>query len=269
MSFKFSRKQASFIQTILATLLFTSAFLHSLRTTQTVDEQISSRISDALGALIEQNEANIYDWASWDDTVKLVQQRYDNYFIDNFNEDTSRIVQLAVVVNNDSVLISGEIWREKSNSFEALDREEMKKVSALLQECGTSFTTTFEHTYLISSSLISPTESQENDLTYGCFYFGKRIPDATLSEIFGSIINNSKLNIKSISIQPTLTGNEAKISKHSKNELTIKGNQSGLFGSDVIAIRNQTILTPYQAMIIALYAFLILMVLSREDAWKG
>ena len=229
MSFKFSRKQASFIQTILATLLFTSAFLHSLRTTQTVDEQISSRISDALGALIEQNEANIYDWASWDDTVKLVQQRYDNYFIDNFNEDTSRIVQLAVVVNNENVLISGKIWEENSNSFEALEQKEMNKVSELLQECGTSFTTTFEHTYLISSSLISPTESQEIDLTYGCLYFGKRIPDATLSEIFGSIINNPKTNIKSISIQPALSGTGAKISKHSKNELTIKGSQSGLF----------------------------------------
>ena len=269
MSFKFSRKRASFIQAILTTLLFTSAFLHSLRTTQTVDEQISGRISDAIGALIEQNEATVYDWASWDDTVELVQQRYDNYYIDNFNEDTSRIVQLAVVVNNENVLISGKIWEENSNSFEALEREEMKKVNALLQECGASFTTTFEHTYLISSSLISPTERQENDLTYGCLYFGKRIPDATLSEIFGSIINNSKLNIKSISIQPTLTGNEAKISKHSKNELTIKGNHSGLFGSDVIAIRNQTILTPYQTMIIALYAFLIRMILSRKDACKG
>ena len=178
-------------------------------------------------------------------------------------------MQLAVAVNNENVLISGKIWEENSNSFEALEQKELNKVSELLQECGTSFTTTFEHAYLISSSLISPTESQENDLTYGCLYFGKRIPDATLSEIFGSIINNPKLNIKSISIQPTLTGNEAKISKHYKNELTIKGNQSGLFGSDVIAIRNQTILTPYQAMIIALYAFLILMILSREDAWKG
>ena len=269
MSFKFPRKRASFAQAILATLLFTSAFLHSLRTTQTVDEQISARISDALGALIQQNELTVYDWASWDDTVELAQQRYDDYFIDNFNEDTSRIVQLAVVANNDSVLISGEIWREKSNSFEALEREEMKKVSALLQECGTSFTTTFEHTYLISSSLISPTESQENDLTYGCFYFGKRIPDATLSEIFGSIINNPKLNIKSISIQPALSGTGAKISKHSKNELTIKGSQSGLFGSDIIAIKSQAILTPYQAIIIALYSFLIIMILSREGAWKA
>ena len=269
MSFKFSRKRASFIQAILTTLLFTSAFLHSLRTTQIVDEQISGRISDAIGALIEPNEATVYDWASWDDTVELVQQRYDNYYIDNFNEDTSRIVQLAVVVNNENVLVSGKIWEENSNSFESLEQKELNQVSELLQECGTSFTTTFEHAYLISSSLISPTESQEIDLTYGCLYFGKRIPDATLSEIFGSIINNSKLNIKSISIQPTLTENEAKISKHSKNELTIKGNQSGLFGSDVIAIRNQTILAPYQAMIIALYAFLILMILSREDAWKG
>ena len=268
MSFKFSRKRASFIQAILTTLLFTSAFLHSLRTTQTVDEQISGRISDAIGALIEQNEATVYDWASWDDTVELVQQRYDNYYIDNFNEDTSRIVQLAVVVNNENVLISGKIWEENSNSFEALEQKEMNKVSELLQECGTSFTTTFEHTYLISSSLISPTESQEIDLTYGCLYFGKRIPDATLSEIFGSIINNSKLNIKSISIQPTLTGNEAKISKHSKNELTIKGSQSGLFGSDVIAIKSQAILAPYQAIIIALYSFLIIMILSREGAWK-
>ena len=262
MSFKFPRKRASFAQAILATLLFTSAFLHSLRTTQTVDEQISARISDALGALIQQNELTVYDWASWDDTVELAQQRYDDYFIDNFNEDTSRIVQLAVVANNDSVLISGEIWREKSNSFEALEREEMKKVSALLQECGTSFTTTFEHTYLISSSLISPTEIQANDLTYGCLYFGKRIPDATLSEIFGSIINNPKLNIKSISIRPTLTGESS--SRYSQKDLTIQGSQSGLFGSDVIAVRNQTILSPYQLIIIGLYSFLAIMMLLEK-----
>ena len=114
MSFKFPRKRASLVQTILATLLFTSAFLHSLRTTQTVDEQISGRISDALGALIQQNESTVYDWASWDDTVELAQQRYDDYFIDNFNEDTSRIVQLAVVVNNENVLISGKIWEENA-----------------------------------------------------------------------------------------------------------------------------------------------------------
>ena len=265
MSFKFSRKRASFIQAILTTLLFTSAFLHSLRTTQTVDEQISGRISDAIGALIEQNEATVYDWASWDDTVELVQQRYDNYYIDNFNEDTSRIVQLAVVVNNENVLISGKIWEENSNSFEALEQKEMNKVSELLQECGTSFTTTFEHTYLISSSYISPTENQADDLTYGCLYFGKRLPDPKLSEIFASITNHPHLNIKKISIRPTVgLGGKP---EDSKGTLTIKGSQSGLFGSDIIAEKNQPLLSFYQLLLLSFYALLMAM-LARENTRK-
>ena len=185
MNIKLSRKQTGCIQIILATALFTSAFLHSIRSRDTVDEQISSRISDAIGALIEQNESNVYDWASWDDTVELAQQRYDNYFVDNFNEDTSRILQLSVVVDNANELISGVIWNEESNSFVALEPAETTNVSALLQECGTSFTATFENTYLISSSFISPTDSEVDDLTYGCLFFGKRIPDAALSDRVG------------------------------------------------------------------------------------
>lgn len=264
MNIKLSRKQTGCIQIILATALFTSAFLHSIRSRDTVDEQISSRISDAIGALIEQNESNVYDWASWDDTVELAQQRYDNYFVDNFNEDTSRILQLSVVVDNANELISGVIWNEESNSFVALEPAETTNVSALLQECGTSFTATFENTYLISSSFISPTDSEVDDLTYGCLFFGKRIPDAALSDIFANLINNPKLNIKSISIQPTPT--EASSTRYSKKDLTLQGSQSGLFGSDLIAVRNKPILSPYQLLIIGLYSFLVVIMKLRRDA---
>jgi len=264
MNIKLSRKQAGCVQIILATALFTSAFLQSIRSRDTVDEQISSRIGDAIGALIEQNESTVYDWASWDDTVELAQQRYDNYFVDNFNEDTSRIIQLSVVVDNANELISGIIWNEESDSFVALKPAETKNLSVLLQECGTSFTATFTNTYLISSSFISPTDSKVDDLTYGCLFFGKRIPDAALSEIFANLINNPKLNIKSISIQPTST--EAGTRRYSKKDLTIQGSQSGLFGSDVIAVRNKPIFSPYQLLIIGLYSFLVVMMKSRRNA---
>ena len=269
MKFNVSRKQTLCIQVTLATLLFSSASLQSALSNKTIEEQISNRINDAIGGLVEQNESTVYDWASWDDTVELAQHQYEDYFNDNFNADTARILQLAIVTNDTKEPIAGEVWNENDNSFRSLELGRIKKIAASFHECGSSFTATLDDTYLISSSLISPTESQENDLTYGCFYFGKRIPDATLSEIFGSIINNPKLNIKSISIQPALSGTGAKISKHSKNELTIKGSQSGLFGSDIIAIKSQAILTPYQAIIIALYSFLIIMILLREDAWKA
>ena len=262
MNFNFLRKQAVYIKITLITLLFASASLQSILSSKTADEQISDRINDALGALVEQNESTVYDWASWDDTVELAQQRYEDYFTDNFNEDTQRLLQLAVVMNATEEPVSGEIWDEDSNSFKSLEAGEMTKISTLLQECGSSFTAVLGDTYLISSSFISPTESRADAITYGCLYFGKRIPDLKLSNIFASIVNNSKLNIKNISIQSTeAMGSKLKTSKKT---LTIQGSHSGLFGSVVIAEKNQTVFSFYQLLILGLYTLLII-ILIREN----
>ena len=75
MKFNVSRKQAFYIKATLATLLFASASLQSVLSNKTNEEQISNRISDAIGGLVEQNEATVYDWARWDDTVELVNRK--------------------------------------------------------------------------------------------------------------------------------------------------------------------------------------------------
>lgn len=265
MKFNVSRKQTFYIQATLATLLFASAFLQSVLSSKTNEEQISSRINDAISGLVEQNESTVYDWASWDHTVELAQQQDKEYFNDNFNEDTARILQLAVVINNAKEPIAGEIWNENINSFESLEPGKIKKITALFQECGSSFTATLGDNYLISSSFISPTENQVDELTYGCLYFGKRIPDPKLSSIFASITNNPHLNIQKISIQPTAVAGD-KIEK-SKNSLAIEGIKSGLFGSDIIAEKNQALLSFDQLLLIGLYALLMAM-LVQENARK-
>ena len=116
MAIELKRKQGYYAQITLATLLFASASIQSIRSSRIVDEQISNRINDSISALVEQNEANVYDWASWDDTVELVKQRYQNYFIDNFNEDTSRVIQLAIVINEAKEPVSGKVWSEDTQT---------------------------------------------------------------------------------------------------------------------------------------------------------
>ena len=257
MKFNVSRKQTFCIQVTLATLLFSSASLQSALSNKTIEEQISNRINDAIGGLVEQNESTVYDWASWDDTVELAQHQYEDYFNDNFNADTARILQLAIVTNNTKEPIAGEIWNEDNNSFRPIELGSIRKITASFQECGSSFMATLDDNYLISSSYISPTENQADELTYGCLYFGKRIPDPKLSSIFASITNNSHLNIKKISIRPTAALGE-KLEKPKKT-LTIEGSQSGLFGSDIIAEKNQPLLSFYQLLLIGLYALLMVM----------
>ena len=265
MKYNVSRKQAFYIQATLATLLFASAFLQSALSNKTIEEQISNRIDDAIGGLVEQNESVVYDWASWDDTVELAQQQYEDYFNDNFNADTARSLQLAIVTSNNKEPIAGEIWNEDNNSFRSLELGRIRKITESFQECGSSFTATLDDNYLISSSYISPTENQADDLTYGCLYFGKRLPDPKLSEIFASITNHPHLNIKKISIRPTV-GLEGK-PEDSKGTLTIKGSESGLFGSDIIAEKNQPLLSFYQLLLLSFYALLMAM-LARENTRK-
>ena len=265
MRFNVSRRQAFYIQASLATLLFASASLQSVLSNKTDEEQISNRINDAISSLVEQNESTVYDWASWDDTVELAKQKYKEYFNDNFNADTARILQLAIAINHTQKPIAGEIWNEDNNSFQSLEFEKIKEIAASFQECGSSFMATLDDNYLISSSFISPTDSQADELTYGCLYFGKRIPDPKLSVIFASITNNPHLNIKKISIRPlaTIGGNL----ENSRKTLTIEGSQSGLFGSVVIAEKNQPILSFYQLILMGLYTLLMIM-LARESTRK-
>ena len=154
MKFNVSHKQAFYIKATLATLLFASASLQSALSNKINEEQISNRISDAIGGLVEQNEATVYDWASWDDTVELAQQKYEDYFNDNFNADTARILQLAIVTNDNKEPIAGEVWNEKDKSFRSLELGRIKKIAASFHECGSSFTATLDDTYLISSSYI-------------------------------------------------------------------------------------------------------------------
>jgi len=262
MKFTLSLKQTFYIKATLATLLFASAFLQSVLSSKTNEEQISNRINDAISGLVEQNESTVYDWASWDDTVELAQQQYKDYFNDNFNADTARILQLAIVTNDTKEPIAGEVWNENDNSFRSLELGRIKKIAASFHECGSSFTATLDDNYLISSSYISPTENQADDLTYGCLYFGKRIPDPKLSSIFASITNNSHLNIKKVSIRPSAALGE-KLEK-SKSTLTIEGGQSGLFGSDIIAEKNQPLLSFYQLLLIGLYALLMVMLVQEN-----
>ena len=262
MKFNVSRKQAFYIQATLATLLFASASLQSALSNKTNEEQISNRINDAIAGLVEQNESTVYDWASWDDTVELAQQQNKDYFNDNLNADTARILQLAIATNNTNEPIAGEIWNEDNNSFESLELGRVKKITASFQECGSSFTATIDANYFISSSYISPTENQADDLTYGCLYFGKRIPDPKLSGIFASIINNPNLYIRKISIQPAAAPGEKL--EMPKKTLTIEGSQSGLFGSDVIAEKNQPLLSFYQLLLIGLYALLMVMLVQEN-----
>ena len=257
MKFNVSRKQAFYIKATLATLLFASASLQSVLSNKINEEQISNRISDAIGGLVEQNEATVYDWASWDDTVELAKQQYKDYFNDNFNADTAGLLQLAIAINHTKKPIAGEIWDAGNNSFQSLELGRIKEIAASFQECGSSFMTTLDDNYLISSSFISPTEGQADELAYGCLYFGKRIPDPKLSTIFASITNNPHLNIKKISIRPLATIGE-KLEDSSKT-LTIEGSQSGLFGSVVIAEKNQPLLSFYQLLLIGLYALLMVM----------
>lgn len=266
MAAKLSGKQVFYIQIILATLLFASAFIQSIRYSQTVDEQISSRIRDAIASLIDQNELNVYDWASWDDTVDLVQQRYDDYFVDNFNEDTSMIIQLAVVTNKNDVPVSGRIWNEASNSFEVLETDKLKKIVSLFQACGSSFTVAIDDTFLISSSFISPTKRRDDELTYGCLFFGKRMPDAKLSEIFVSLKTSSRLDIEDILILP-VSAVEDDLS-FLKNALTLQGSQSGLFGSDVIVKRSKSVLSLYQLQIMCLYVLLLIAIRATKNSSK-
>jgi len=255
MAIELKRKQGYYAQITLATLLFVSASIQSIRSNRIVDEQISNRINDSISALVEQNEANVYDWASWDDTVELVKQRYENYFIDNFNEDTSRVIQLAIVINDAKEPVSGKVWSEDTQSFESINAETTKEIYSSFQECGSSFTAIIGSTYLLSSSPISPTESSVSEVDYGCLYFGKRIPDPRLSDIFSSLVNHSSLNIKSVSIQPSST--EKAIDKHQKGVLIVKGSLSGMFGSDIIIEKQIPFLSFYQLLIISLYALLV------------
>lgn len=261
MAIELKRKQGYYAQITLATLLFVSASIQSIRSNRIVDEQISNRINDSISALVEQNEANVYDWASWDDTVELVKQRYENYFIDNFNEDTSRVIQIAIVINEAKEPVSGKAWSEDTESFESINPETTKEIFSSFQECGSSFTAIIGSTYLLSSSPISPTESSKNEVNYGCLYFGKRIPDPRLSDIFSSLINHSSLNIKSISIQPSSI--EKTIDKHRKGVLIVKGSRSGMFGSDIIIEKQIPFLSFYQLLIISLYTLLVA-ILVRE-----
>ena len=265
MKFNVTRKQAFYIQASLATLLFASASFQSVLSNTAEEEQISNRISDAIGGLVEQNESNVYDWASWDDTVDLAKQQYKNYFNDNFNTDTARILQLAIAINNTKKPIAGEIWNEENDSFQSLELEKIREIAASFQECGSSFMATLDVNYLISSSFISPTESQADELTYGCLYFGKRIPDPKLSIIFASITNNPHLNIKKVSIRPLATKGD--ILEDSTKTLTIEGSQSGLFGAVVIAEKNQPLVSLYQLLLMVLYGLLLAM-LVRENTRK-
>ena len=255
MIFRLNKKQSYFAQIILATLLFASAAVQSIRHGKIVNEQISSRINDALVALVEQNEATVYDWASWDDTVELAQKRYDSYFADNFNEDTSRIIQLAIVIDEMNKPVSGEIWNAEANSFRPLETKGIETIVKSFQACGSSFTVALSELYLISSSFISPTDSNTDLLTYGCLYFGKRLPDSKLSDIFASMVNNSSLNVKKISIQPSLSL-EDKLNP-SRHSLAVQGSRSGLFGSNVIIMKNQPILSFYLLLILGLYGSLV------------
>ena len=192
----------------------------------------------------------IFLFCTLDKRNKEVEFKYNDYFNDNFNADTARILQLAIVTNDTKEPIAGEVWNENDNSFRSLELGRIKKIAASFHECGSSFTATLDDTYLISSSYISPTENQADELTYGCLYFGKRIPDPKLSSIFASITNNSHLNIKKVSIRPSAALGE-KLEK-SKSTLTIEGGQSGLFGSDIIAEKNQPLLSFYQLLLIGL-----------------
>ena len=266
MSTKLSVRQVFGIQIILATLLFVSAFLQAIQYSQTVDEQISNRIIDATASLVEQNELNVYDWASWDDTVELVQRRYNDYFADNFNEDTSMIIQLAVVVDSDNVPVSGRAWNENANSFEALETQKMNKLVSLFQECGSSFMAALDETYLISSSFISPTERQDDEMIYGCLFFGKRMPDAKLSEIFANLKNSPRLDIEDILIQPVSVGESNSI--YPKSDLIIQGSRSGLFGADVIVKRNKPALSSYQLLFICLYVSLLVAIQAGKNSSK-
>lgn len=262
MKFNVSRRQAFCIQSTLATLLFASSFLQSVLSNKIDEEQISNRINDAISALVEQNESTVYDWASWDDTVKLAKKQYKDYFNDNFNADTARILQLAIAVDHTQKPIAGEIWNEINDSFQPLEHEKIKEITASFQECGSSFMATLDDNYLISSSFISPTDSQADELTYGCLYFGKRIPDQKLSIIFTSITNNPHLNIKKISIRPLATiGGKL---ENSRKTLTIEGRQSGLFGSVIIAEKSQPLLSFYQLILMSLYILLMAMLVQEN-----
>ena len=58
MAIELKRKQGYYAQITLATLLFASASIQSIRSSRIIDEQISNRINDSINALVEQNEAN-------------------------------------------------------------------------------------------------------------------------------------------------------------------------------------------------------------------
>lgn len=154
----------------LLTLFFVISVHSNWIQNRIIDELTVSRLKDSLSSLVEQNESSVYDWASWDETVDLVSQKNKNYFDENFNQDTARVLQLAIATDKNNVAIAGKRWNEEIQEFESLNTQDFANLSPNLQECGSSFTTFWEGNYLISSSFISPTIEGKGNQIYGCLF---------------------------------------------------------------------------------------------------
>ena len=76
---------------------------------QSVRRLVDARLEDSIVSSVTQNESNVRDWASWDETVKLALSEHHTYFEDNFNQDTSEVVQFVLAVDRQG-RHSGILW---------------------------------------------------------------------------------------------------------------------------------------------------------------
>ena len=262
MKIRFCFTAFRFAKAMLVTILF-AIFLRSIFVKDsTINHLIRSRIKDSLAALVEQNETTVYDWASWDETVDLVIGNNDDYFDENFNEDTSRMLQIAVVVDDKNTPVIGQIWSERSESFEFLEVNHLEDVYSQLNECGTSSSVELSANYLFSSSPITATSQRSGHQTYGCLYFGTMLPDPRLNTIIADLENNPSLHIQKILI--TSDGYMFNYSPLSVNTLLVEGKEIGLFGSNVLIFKSKIPLIGYILLILSIYLSLIFAILVKK-----
>ena len=262
MKIRFCFTAFRFAKAMLVTILF-AIFLRSIFVKDsTINHLIRSRIKDSLAALVEQNETIVYDWASWDETVDLVNGNNDEYFDDNFNQDTSRIFQIAVVVDNKDFPVAGQIWNEKSDSFESLKVNHIEYIYSQLNECGTSSSVELSANYLFSSSPITATSQRSGNQTYGCLYFGTLLPDPKLNTIIADLENNPSLHIQNILI--TSNGHMLDSISSSSHALLVEGKEIGLFGSNILIFKYKFPLMSYKLLLSLVYLTLMGITLMKK-----
>ena len=188
---------------LLAIIFVSSAFAisTSIRTNSNTRELIGINISNFIASQSEELTSNVGDWANWDETVEHILAESSGFYNDNFNEATTYVTEFMLIRKENGHYHSSATWNNVSSSINEMDIDLQEIVlNSSPSECGFSYAASVnDQNYLIASSPITRTDSQENK--YGCLYFGKKIDNSfgLSCQVYPSI--KRRLGIRSVFIQ--------------------------------------------------------------------